>query len=1097
MNLRRSWLRVLFLCGLFCVPCKSGWAQFNSSVQGTVHDSSGAAIAGAKVELHDLGTGVTSQVVASAIGFYRFNSLPVGSYSISAVAPGFKEQTLNLAVNAGQSRDVDITLGVATAAQNVYVPSETTLIDTSETRIHLSIDAEKLQDLPVLSNNMISLMSMAPGIVGNNADQGDNFTNEYFPDMSANGRNWSGNQFNIDGLTVTSNVTTGTLNWAPNPDSIQELTVETNTFKVDQGFGSSLVVNMVTKSGSNQFHGSGKYLFNDQHMWAATHFTDPTVGYAPFRRNDISGTLGGPIIKDKTFFFGSIEALRSLSSSGAQATTFESPQFVSWAKQNFPNTIGTSVLTNYPVVGLNNISTNSTASDYFGSSCGTPATYNIPCDMPVILNGTYDQSPYRNGLQYSLRGDQYLNGGKDRIYGSYLNMDEGDQNAAIRRSFSSLNSTTSWAVQASWTHTFSQNMVNEFGFFGDHVFGWSTKSAPFSVPSITVSGVGLTIDPGWSGLYAQHNYNWRDVVTWVHGSHSFRIGGGVFKDDDTADFRNAQGRPQFVFNNLIDLVTDKPYSEGGVAYDPLTGLPKPFVFGAAGNGEGLFFQDEWKVRHNLTLTMGIRWDDFGNPTGVDTYHYSNLFLGTGTQDEQFKNASVKQVNSPFAHRLNRNFSPRFGYAWAPGSNGKTSIRGGIGVYHNPVDLGETIDLLRINPPGFVFPSFSQVTPIKPIFSLGTQNTVWPFGFTLPTIPAGHLNPVGGLVGLQSDVGGVDRTIGPPLTLNWVAGIEREIQGRFVVSANYSGSHTWGALAGTDFNRFNGDLIANQNNLTRMNPNFGAMSYVKNFNEAWYKALLLTVRRSIGDRITFQASYNYSHSTDLGQAGDRTLGTLYGDFDDPHALARKADSAWDVRHRFSASGLLSAPTPFANSVVSRELLGGWKLGFTVSAQTGTPYSVYTTLPFSPVWNDPSCDSNLTANCVVIGNSGGDYNADGYDYDYPDMPSANLGDKHSRKQYLTGLYTAADFSAPAMGTDGSFKRNAYRNPGFWGVNSSVLKENKLPLFGERGVLQLRCDFFNLFNRTNLGTVDSNIADSTFGTVQSQFDPRVIQLGTKLMF
>jgi hypothetical protein len=1081
---------VLALCGM-CL------GQFSSSVQGTVRDSSGATVPNPKVRLIDNGTGVTKEMVGTATGFYRFNSLPIGKYTVSAESSGFKSQGLQVEISANQSRDVDFTLAVAGASQSVVVTGQAALVDTSETRLQLSLSAEKLQDLPVLSNNLIGLMSMAPGVVGNNADQGDNFTNEYFPDMSANGRNWSGNQFNIDGLTVTSNVTTGTLNWAPNPDSIEELTVETNTFKVDQGFGSSMVVNMVTKSGTNQFHGSGKYLFNDQHMWAATHFTDPTVGYAPFKKHDISGTFGGAIIKDKVFFFGSVEALRSLTSSGKQGTTFESPEFVAWAQQNFPATIGTTVLTNYPVVGLNNVSVNSLASDYFGPTCGTSATYNIPCDMPVIENGSFDQSPYRNGLQYSLRGDQYLNHGKDRIYESYLNMDEGDQNAAIRKSFASVNSTTSWATQASWTHTFSSNMVNELGFFADHVFGWSTKAAPFSVPSISVEGVGLTIDPGWSGQYAQHNYNWRDVVSWVRGSHSFRIGGGVFKDDDTADFRNAQGRPQFGFNNLIDLVTDAPFSEGGVAYDPLTGSAKPFIFGAAGNGESLFFQDEWKVRHNLLLTLGVRWDDFGNPGGVNTYHYSNLFLGSGSLDNQFENAAVRQVESPFAHRLNRNISPRFGYAWSPGSSGKTNIRGGIGIYHNPVDLGETIDLLRINPPGFVFPSFSQQTPIKPIFSLGTQNTTWPFGFTLPTIPAGQINPVGGLVGLQSDVAGINRDLGSPISLNWVAGVEQELPAKFVVSANYSGSQTWRALSGTDFNRFSGDLIENQGNLTRLNSNFGAMDYITNLNKITYEAFLVTVRRSFGNRLSFQASYNLSHSTDMGQAGDRTLGTLYGDFDDPLHLGRVADSSWDVRHRFSASGLFTAPTPFHESTLSRAVLGGWQLGFTVSAQTGTPYSVFNTTPFSPIWNDPNCANNVTSSCVVVGNSGGDYNADGYNYDYPNMPTTNFGGSHSKAQFLNGIYTAADFPTPTMGADGSFKRNAYRNPGFFGVNTSLIKENKLPFFGESGVLQLRFDFFNLFNRTNLGAVDSNLADSTFGTVQSQLDPRVLQVGAKILF
>ncbi len=194
------------------------------------------------------------------------------------------------------------------------------------------------------------------------------------------------------------------------------------------------------------------------------------------------------------------------------------------------------------------------------------------------------------------------------------------------------------------------------------------------------------------------------------------------------------------------------------------------------------------------------------------------------------------------------------------------------------------------------------------------------------------------------------------------------------------------------------------------------------------------------------------------------------------MAQKAHSAWDVRHRFSASGLLNAPTPFANSALSRALLGGWELGFTVSVQTGTPYSVYTTNDYL---------------------NGGDYNRDGYNYDYPNMPASNFSGSHTRSQYLNGLYTASDFPTPTIGTDGNFKRNAYRNPGFFGVNTSLIKENKLPFFGDRGVLQLRFDFFNLFNRTNLGAVDSNLADSTFGTVQSQLDPRVIQVGAKLIF
>jgi hypothetical protein len=574
----------------------------------------------------------------------------------------------------------------------------------------------------------------------------------------------------------------------------------------------------------------------------------------------------------------------------------------------------------------------------------------------------------------------------------------------------------------------------------------------------------------------QHNYNWRDVVSWVKGSHSLRIGGGYYSGDDYADFSNAQGRPNYYFLNLIDLVTDNPYSEGGVAYNPLTGKPKAFVFGSKVDNFNLFFQDEWRVKPNLMLTLGIRWDDFGNPIGTNGFAFSNVYFGTGTLDQQVTNATVKATERPFAHRLNRNFSPRFGFAWSPGKGGKTSIRGGIGMYHDSVLLGETIDLLRGNPPGYLFPSFSQVTDIKPIFSVGTSTT-WPYGYTLPTIPAGS---AGGLVGVQSAVGGIDPNLAPPTTMNWAIGIERQLPGGLVVGANYTGSRTWDALGGTDFNRFAGDLADGSLNL--LNQNFGSINYVKNVNKMWYDSMLLTARRMVGSRYSFQASYNLGNATDLGQGGDRT--TYYDSFDDQHHMDdRKAASAWDVRHRFSLSGTVTLPTPFASSRIAKSVLGGWEIGLLGTAQTGTPFSVINYDPFS-----------LDASGK---NVGGDYNADGYGYDYPNAPSADYTGSHSRQQYLNGLFTADEFPTPEVGARGTLERHSYRNPGYFGINASLIKNSRLPKLGEQGSLQLRFEFFNVLNHVNLGAVDSSMTSGTFGKVTSALDPRVIQLGARVQF
>jgi hypothetical protein len=454
-------------------------------------------------------------------------------------------------------------------------------------------------------------------------------------------------------------------------------------------------------------------------------------------------------------------------------------------------------------------------------------------------------------------------------------------------------------------------------------------------------------------------------------------------------------------------------------------------------------------------------------------------MGSGTLDEQATGAVVKSAERPYAHRLNRNFAPRFGFAWSPTKGGKTSIRGGVGVYHDAVLLGETVDLLRGNPPGYLFPSFSQVTDIKPIFSVGTSSE-WPYGYTLPTIPVSTLNAAGGLVGVKSAVAGIDPNLSPSSTVNWAIGVERQTAGGLVVGANYTGSRTWNSLGGTDYNRFAGDLVDGSLNL--LNPNFGTISYVSNVNKMWYDSMLLTARRMVGSRYSFQASYNLGKVTDYGQGGDRT--TYYDYFDDQHHLDdRKGPSSWDVRHRFSMSGTVTLPAPFSTSRIAKTVLGGWELGLLGTAQTGTPFSVV---------NQDAFAMDASGN-----NIGGDYNADGYAYDYPNAPSADYTGSHTRQQYLNGLFTADEFPAPAVGARGTLKRHTYRNPGYFGINTSVIKNQHLPMLGEQGSLQLRFEFFNVLNRVNLGSVDNSMTSGTFGKVTSAMDPRVIQLGARIQF
>ena len=1000
-------------------------AQFSSNLQGVVLDQTGAVIPDATVTLLDVGTGVKQTAQASGSGVYRFSSLRPGSYEVTAEASGFQTQAIDVRLQTAQTAGVNITLDVAGTEERVVVTAEAPLLDTSETRIQATIQNEELRDLPFKGRNFLALAAVAPGVTGfmsgsisattaAESEAPDNFSPAKIVDVSANGRSYVGNMFTIDGLDTSGNIVPGSADISPNPDAIEEVSVQTNTFSVEEGKTSSIHIAITTKSGSNEFHGTGSYFFSNQNLWARTIFTQE---YEPFKRHEVSGVLGGPVVKNNTFFFVSTQALRSQSSSSTSVQTFESDAFSQWAQQNFPNTLGTGLLRDFP---LTNVAT-----------VGTAATANIPCSLPLITEGRFKPSPFRNGLQYSFRGDQYFNNARDRVYGQYINSTLDTENVPFRLGFDTQNSNLSWAVITNWTHTFSPTLINEFKFGGTYVDGTNLTSGPFRLPNVAVSGQSVGLSAGWGpGTFIQHNYNWKDVVTWVRGSHTLKVGAQVYYPDGIGLFAGVQRRPSFFFNNLLDLVRDAPFSQGGTAYDPLTGQPGIGDFAYEMITTGIFLQDEWKVRPNLMLTLGIRWDDFGNPnekTGTcrgkgqtcQFNPYSNIHLGPGsTRDEQFANASVVKQPNQFAGRLNNNWAPRVGVAWDPGGDGKWSVRGGVGVFHDWLTMGQSGDQVRNNPPGFVFPAFRVDTAIQPIFSVGTQDE-FPYGFQFPSIPAGQLDEKGGLVGVQAAVGGIDNDgTHAAHSMNYTFGVERALPGSMVAGATYAGSRTWGGYVGSDFNRFAGDLLDGR--LDRLNPSFGSMQWLFNGNDSNYNAMIFSLRRRLTSGLQFQGSYTLSHVTDLGQAGSRSTRDNAFAFPSQHNLEQyKADSDWDARHRFSLSGVFFIPSPKTGNAAVKRILGGWELSTITILQSGLPFPVASRGGFLP---------ELDANGKVIGfrPGSGDFNADGQNYDYPNTPTQDFTGSHKRQEFLSGIFSAGDFPLPAPGALGTLPRNITEAP-----------------------------------------------------------------------
>jgi hypothetical protein len=986
---------------LFWLGSALGYAQFSSNIQGTVQDQTGAAIPNAKVQVRNLETQIVLNTTANEAGFYRFNSLPPSRYEVSGEASGFQPGKVEITLLTAQTADVSLTLPVAGRVERIEVTAQARPIDVADSRIQATLQQSEMKDLPLQGRNFLGLTVLAPGVTGMGRGAGDtidNLSNNRSVAANANGQSNEANFYTIDGLDITSDIRPGWVALSPNPESVQELSIQTNTFKVEQGRASSLAVAITTKSGSNDFHGSAAWFYTDQHLWARSEFTGK---YEPFHKHDISGGVGGPILKNRTFFFASIEPLRSSFSSSTSVSTFEAPEFVTWAKGVFPNTLGTDLLSKYPATNVAVTGVALTAQDIFGADCGTPATFNIPCTLPMVNQGSLKPSVFHNGLQYSLRIDHNFNQNRDRLYGNFYRTRVEDENVAVRPSFETTATDANRAFQVNETHTFSGRLLNEASFGFWRVQGVSNVSGKFGVPNINIGYQSAGLGVGWGpGTYTERNYTWRDVVTLVRGTHTLKFGyeGANGNDDVISDggFYGVYSRPSYSFLNLLDLVQDSPYDESGVAFDPLTGQQKGGVYNYLATRHGAFAQDEWKARPGLTLTMGIRWDDFGNAYPDKGTSLGNILLGSGaTMDEKIANASVKAVDHVFAHTLNRNISPRFGLAWDPTRTGRWLIRGGIGIFRDWPTLGFQENAIGGNPPGTIFPYFLRGTSPEPLFSVGTSDTL-PYGYEYPTIPVSEFDSRGGMVGTRLSVGGFDREYSPAATYIYTAGVEHELGRGLVAGASYSGSHVSGAMqnpgstaAGQDMNRIAGDWL--DGTLDRLNPSFATMYYSYGWNTVNYNALILSLRLRAGAKGMFQASYTLGRTTDYGT-----------DFPDQHKIADyRADSNWDVRNRFSFSGIYNLPSLSQTPLVVRKVLGGWELASTLILQSGYPFTVYTGASFS---------------------SGGDYNADGYNYDFPNTPTQDFTGGNSRQDYLRGLFTSADFPVPTPGTEGNLKRTS---------------------------------------------------------------------------
>src|ERR1035437_3908120 len=370
---------VEILAMVMLISTATCYAQFNSGVQGTVQDSRGAIVPNATITLINVGTGVTQTVVSNNAGVYRFTSLAAANYTVSTTVSGFSPTSVEITLTANQLLEVPLNLTVGSTTSTVMVTSQAPLLDTSDSRLEETLNTKALEDLPLPGRNPTNVLTVTPGVTGlggqssPGASTSTNFAPENWVSASANGRGANGNLYIVDGMDVTSFIRPGVLNLTPNADSLQEVSVQTNTYSVAYGRSSSIQTVMTSKSGANGFHGLASDYYESQKLQARGEFGIPSGTPLPsYHTSNFSFALGGPVVPHhEFFFFVGYEPYYSIASSGSSLTNYEDPAFVKFAQTVRPNTGETQIMAKYPASAATTIGANSTAGQLWSNTLPT------------------------------------------------------------------------------------------------------------------------------------------------------------------------------------------------------------------------------------------------------------------------------------------------------------------------------------------------------------------------------------------------------------------------------------------------------------------------------------------------------------------------------------------------------------------------------------------------------------------------------------------------------------------------------------------------------------------------------------------------------
>ncbi len=1066
-------------------------AQFSSGIEGTVKEASGSVVAGATVTVRNTQLGVEKTATTNDSGYFRIGSLGASTYTVQIQMSGFTTwQQNDLTLQVGETRTLSPVLQVGTVTTNVEVSAAPLAVELASATTGSVVSQAEVEHTPLPGQNVFSLAALAPGVTGNAVTSGDNYTNEYAININGAGLRQEENGYQIDGAYTDTPSRGGGTSISPNPEIVQSIDIRANDFDAQKGRNGGANVEVFTKSGANETHGTLDYYFLNDTLSARTEFESSVP---QFKRNEMGATIGGRIIKDKLFYYGGIDVLRSSTTSAYQATV-ETKDLVDWTQANLPNNVATQVLKAapplaYPITGIQTVGQLAASTrGYF------PLPAGIPGNLDAVGTANISYSVPKNGYQYSVRGDAYLTD-KDRLYAEFMRTYATSEGTTARPALNDNHDASSDFANLNWTHTFSSTLLNEFGASVIRPYGSNLPVSTMAIPYINV--VGLTGFSNWGpGNFTQTTFGWRDILSDTVRTHTLRFGLQINNIREYDSQSGADNRPTFNFNNLLDFIQDSATTESATPVNLLTHQQAPYYRAYRALYVGLFAQDDWKVTPRFTLNLGVRFDEMPNFFSILSPKLTNFNLGPGSSYfQQIADGSTGLAAND--HVLNHSLwgvTPRVGFAWDVFGSGRTALRGGFGVFSSEPPYLHITDILANNLPNIYSPSISVYQGTRPVFQLCSPPTGYSEPCPVVNTSNVTLNSSGGIVGSRANLGGYSPNYGFTQIDSWTLSVEQQMRTNLVFQLNYSGTAAHHLpIFNNDLNRFAGDLIINGGVLTRLNPNFGTINYgTSNGNSIGnYGSAMLRFMSSRG--IALKGIYTFGKALDTFSTADSldsgSITTTTQVIRNGDLAAQRGRADFDIRHQFTLNGTWSVPSRYRNAL-ARHALGGWEFGGILVLQSGLPFTVYTSAPFIPVFNSSH---------QVVGNAGGDYNADGFNYDVPNTPSfGNYLSGQSKGNYLNGLFPASAFPAPALGAEGSLGRNTFDQPGLSNVDLTLTRSFNTPwFFGEALRLQIQAEAYDLFNRVNLTGVTSDLSSGLFGHATNQLPARSLQLHVRASF